>query len=101
MYANDVSYNGHANYPTWAIYMFLSNSESDWNYIDRLATNACEEEESERRASIRLAKEMQEFFENRMPELDGAFVDLLQYAVDQIRWLEIAEGLVGEIRGTE
>jgi len=87
------TYQGWANYPTWAVNLWLSNDEG--LYLDTRAMVA----ESRRKGDPagRLALNLQEFVDELLPDLGASFAsDLLGYAVGEVDWYEIAENWLSE-----
>lgn len=77
-------YNGWKNYETWCVKLWLDNDE--WTYRDMVGkAKAIPEVYS-------LAEEIREYVERAVP-LTGAsmFVDLLEKALCEVDWYEIAE----------
>ena len=74
-----MSYQGWSNYPTFAVYTWLSNVEDDWRYLQGKS-----------------AREIEDYVTATMPELEGMWADLLQSALDDVNWQEIAEAVSPE-----
>jgi hypothetical protein len=77
------SYNGWTNYPTWAVYCWLSSDEATNATIEALAQVNV----------YRTADEIRAFVESGNPLTEGAsmYVDMLNWAIGLINWDEIAE----------
>ena len=77
------SYNGWTNYPTWAVYCWLTSDESTNATIEALAQVNV----------YRTADEIRAFVESANPLAEGAsmYVDLLNFAIGLVNWDEIAE----------
>ena len=71
--ADDKGYNGWSNYETWK----SSSHDKDDTISD-------------------LAKELEQYFDDNMPEVQGTYADLLGAALSEVNWYEIAEAMVGD-----
>ena len=77
-------YNGWTNYETWNAALWM-----DMDYYH----DAAKESES----IGALAAYIKEDIEENQPETAGMYADLLQSAVDQINWFEIAEHIYEDV----
>ena len=98
------TYQGYANYPTWAICLWIDNEEplhdqahemarqcrADAPDHEQVAYGVWTEDEATRFA---LADDLKEWVaDDLLPELDnGPASDLLQWAFEQIDWHEVAD----------
>jgi hypothetical protein len=101
----DKRYNGWTNYETWLANLWMDNDEDGeyWReeapqYVQR----AIDDNESDIKmsASCALADAMQEQCEERAAELNGVtglFADLMNAALKEINWHEIARHYIDEI----
>jgi hypothetical protein len=98
---NDKSYNGWSNYETWAVNLWLDNSEGDQELLREFAEQCIRDAEldgSDRdHAAYECSRMIREYVEESMPELDGMFSDLLQSALSEVNWLEIAGHIVDDM----
>jgi hypothetical protein len=88
------TYNGWANYPTWAVNLWLSNDEG----LYQEATAMTETWSRGDHPKIVLADRFKTWVRDGLaPDLGASFAaDLLGYALDQVDWLEIADAWLGE-----
>jgi hypothetical protein len=95
----DETYNGWANYPTWAVNLWLANDEVLYRQTQEMVALAREDlevrepftrEEAER---FEVAETIKNFVTDDLaPDLGASFAaDLLGYALDCVDWHEIAE----------
>jgi len=93
---NKEGYNGWKNYETWDVKLWIDNEESDYEYWHERAKEIREEEEEY--PILSLADEMKEFYDenNPLPEA-GVYTDLLNAALGEVDWYEIAEHIMEEI----
>lgn len=81
-------YNGWKNYETWCFSTWIDNDESLRNEMIEQALENDDPINS-------LTELLKEFIQESMPEIKGVYLDLLQAAVDEINFREIAENLLG------
>ena len=85
-------YNGWTNYETWVTKLWMDNNQESYNYYQELA-------EEYRKQPYELSQRIKEEFEEANPlnELESSvFHDLLNSAISNINWYEIAESLLEE-----
>ena len=96
----DKTYNGWTNYETWAINLWMDNSQCDRDYFARLASDAqhyptpSQYQTLNQRILHTLIASLESHFDDAMPELDGVFADMLNAAMCEVNWCEIAEHLI-------
>jgi hypothetical protein len=101
----DSSYNGWSNYETWVVNLWLGNDEGSYNTCRSLAERCFEEAVADEvfsrkeRACYQLANELKEMVEDGSPLAGDAsvYTDLLNAAMSEVNWKEIANGLLQEI----
>ena len=95
-----MSYNGWTNYETWAVNLWMSDSEMQAGYWQGVAEAIVSEysDESEvdhlAQATRELAEQMKNEYQSEMPEVSGVWADLLGSAIERVDWREIAAHLV-------
>jgi hypothetical protein len=100
-------YNGWTNYETWAVNLWMSNDQGSSEYHAHQAAQAYEDAEAsdtftkKQQAKIDLAEELKQYHELLLPELNGFASDLLNAAMSEVNWYEIAENLLEEYPETE
>jgi hypothetical protein len=81
---SESTYNGWTNYETWAVKLWLDNSQGDQEYAAELCTKAQNE--------FNAADDLRAFVEESMPDLGASMAsDLLSSALGRVNWREIAE----------
>lgn len=101
------TYNGYTNYETWVVNLHLDNTQSlqeEWQAEARKAVLAArealdpvrfDEERVRQEASYILASMLKESLaEERYPEVTGLYADLLNAALADVNWLEIARNYI-------
>lgn len=94
MTTTDTTYNGWANYPTWAVNLWLSNDEGLYRNAQQLVSDWATS--SDDRHTIELADDFKTWVRDGLaPDLEASFAaDLLGYALDQVDWMEIANAWI-------
>jgi hypothetical protein len=103
----DTKYNGWTNYETWNYALWLDNDQGSSEYWNEQAQSAYDNADSDRdftkpqRATLDLADtlkaECEERAEEWMPDQCGPFADLLNAALSEINWHEIAEHYIENV----
>jgi len=101
---NDNTYNGWANYETWAVDLWLSNDAGSYTYWQEQAMTSLEHATGERDGAIynlatMLADEMESGACLALGSEDDTlpatlFADLITAALGAVDWREIAEHLI-------
>ncbi len=96
--SEDNRHNGWANYETWAVNLWLDNEEHSQQMLRCFAESAIEDCQidgsGKSEAIYECSRAIREFIEENVPELDGLFADLLNGALSEVNWREIAEHAV-------
>ncbi len=95
------TYNGWTNYETWNVALWLGNEQGSERYWTSEAEERFREatdDDTESRADEatgELARQLQDEIEESAPELGASmFSDLLNAALSEVNWYEIAEHYV-------
>lgn len=95
-------YNGYTNYETWAVNLWLQNDQGLYNTIKEFVNDAKENSEAseyltkEQETVYALENTIKEFIEESAPEVEGVWADLLNAALSEVNWKEIAENWLSE-----
>ncbi len=98
-------YNGWKNYETWNVKLWIDNEQGSSEYWAEQASEAWETGEYKRAyssqtrkesASCILADRLKDEFEEAQPEVTGMWADLLNAAMSEVDWYEIAENMLEE-----
>jgi len=98
------TYSGWTNYETWAVAIWLDNSEQSQGYWQEMARSAIDMAYDKpspvltcaENAAYILAKQLKDDHEEALPEIQGFASDLLDAAMSEVNWQEIAKGFVSE-----
>ena len=82
-----MSYNGWSNYETWLVKLWIDNDQAEQEDWLRQAEDA---------NIYHLGRNLKEAYQEAMPELSGVWADLLNAALSNVDWDEIAESLIGD-----
>lgn len=101
----DKTYNGWTNYETWATKLWMDNDESSYNYYQKMAkeiiVNAIEDKTFTKRENAKLTfmHLLKDELEENNPLADNAdmYTDLLNAAISEINFYEIASNIIDEI----
>jgi hypothetical protein len=102
MTTTDKTYNGWTNYETWAVNLWMDNSEGDQRYVRELASEAWHEATAteystrQQEAVYNLASRLKDMHDEVLPEAiqNTVYADLLNSALDRVNWHEIASALL-------
>jgi hypothetical protein len=91
----DEDYNGWKNYPTWAVHLWLTNEESDYDYWRNATLGVLREDWGDRKPRGIIADRLKDAVRGR-EESGGSSMgaDLLGYAFDCVDWNEIADAWI-------
>jgi hypothetical protein len=97
------NYNGWSSYETWAVALWLDNEEGSQRYWQERAEEImrdCDNEKDD--AKSNLANEIQEQHTEANPVQNGTvFADLMNAALSEVNWYEIASHYVDEVEVEE
>jgi hypothetical protein len=90
------SYEGWRNYETWACNLWLTNDEGTYRHIRYIADSDLRAQCGDKAEAVPvLATDIENLIDEFMPSLGAnLFGDLLDYAVQQIDFYEIAEAFL-------
>lgn len=86
----DRTYNGWANYPTWAVHLWLSNTEADYRAAQDLARHGGEGE----RGGDRFRQWIKD--ENPLADAPSVYSELLGWAIQAVDWDAVARAFAPE-----
>lgn len=83
-------YQGHTNYETWAVKLWIDNEQASQEYWQERASECMDMPD----AQYTLADWIKDETETLAPEIEGVYSDLLSAALSSVNWREIAEGMI-------
>jgi len=95
------TYNGWANYETWVVKLWMDNEQGSQEFFREMTKEVIANPRQGNKvltdaeyALIDLADALKEHFEDNTPETVGIYADLLNAALSEVDWREIAEALL-------
>jgi hypothetical protein len=82
----------------------MSNDSSGSDYYDEMATDAYKYAKDDKtftrleRATLDLSDSLKSEFEESQPEVTGMWADMINAAMSEVNWYEIAEHLLSEVK---
>lgn len=97
---NSNEYNGWTNYETWAVNLWMDNEQGSQEYWHGEAKRILDSDELRDHESqiAALADSLKEQHEESLPELTGFAADLLNGAMSEVNWYEIAKHLIEAVQ---
>jgi hypothetical protein len=93
--SNDNTYNGWANYQTWVVNLWMTNSGDEW--LRELARDCLDNSDGDiTDATDALAQALESQHDEFMPETTGVYADLLGHALGMVDWHEIARHAIDD-----
>ena len=95
---NNKKYNGWNNYETWVTALWIDNDYDSYQYRCELVEQVRKEHSEKDKRENCLASTLKDWIESQNPLADNAdlFTDLLNSALAEIDWQEIAENFLAE-----
>lgn len=95
--SNDKTYNGWKNYETWLVNIWLSNDQGTHECWQERAKNYMNwVSGDEKEAAELLSSALKDWTEEGTPELTGLYADLINAALSEVDWYEIAEHYISD-----
>lgn len=98
-----MTYNGWSNYETWCVNLWLTNEQGSYNFCRDLAQGCWRDAEASKtfsrkeQAALDAADCLKQFINDSQPEVTGMFRDLLNAALSEVDWHEIAEHFIADV----
>jgi len=101
----DKTYNGWTNYETWVTKLWMDNDSESYNYYQEIAKEIIDSSEKDNtfskleNAKLTLMHRLKDEIEENNPIGDNAnmYADLLNVAISEINFYEIASNIIDEI----
>ena len=100
---NKKEYNGWYNYETWLCKLWIDNEQGSCSYWDETAQEIYDDSEADNtftrdeRAVLTLSDRLKDEFEEATPEVTGFWADMINAALSEINWYEIAEHYIEDV----
>ena len=89
-------YNGWTNYETWLVKLWMDNEEGTYRMFQDMADEYLKTDGED--SPLGLADAIKEAHQESLPELTGFAGDLMNAALSEVNWFEIAESLFEEAK---
>ena len=104
--AQDTTYNGWTNYETWAVKLWLDDDEGTYRLMREITHDAMAEpneydwEKDDDHALRVISDRVKDYIEDQNPLNDSAsvYTDLLNGAISEVNWWEIAQAMIDDER---
>lgn len=93
---SEEGYNGYKNYETWVTALWMSNDANAYFYWREVTKELMRENDDKDSMVAELADRIHVDIEGGICLDAGLYSDLMQSAIDNIDFYELAEGLLGE-----
>jgi hypothetical protein len=95
-------YNGWTNYETWLVALWLDNERGTSDYWREQAAAHIEADKRNALTGLSskiydLSRQMKDEIEEGAPEVEGFWADLMNAALSEVNWYEIAQHYVNEL----
>lgn len=95
------TYNGWKNYETWCVKLWIENSDGGDHWRERAAeiyreASATEVLTIREAATYQLAEQIKSEHEENAPEISGIYADLLNAAMSEVDWDEVAGNILDD-----
>jgi cytochrome b involved in lipid metabolism len=97
-------YNGYTNYETWNCKLWMDNDQGEYEYIKETAKDIVKKAKKtdvwikEDSAKFGIADFIKSHVEENTPDIKGMYSDILNAALSEINYREIAEMILDEIK---
>lgn len=89
-------YNGWTNYETWLVKLWMDNDEGSYRTFQDMADEYLKTDGEDSPSG--LADAIKEAHNDSLPELTGFACDLMNAALSQVNWFEIATALFDQAK---
>lgn len=95
-------YNGWTNYETWLINLWADNDAGSYEFWREQAQETYNEASADdtfsrdERAALDLAEKLKEWHNEATPEVTGLWADMINAALSEVNWYEIAEHYISD-----
>ena len=91
-------YNGWTNWETWVVNLWIDNDQRLNEYYGELArVEVSKNKGHQKSTAFHLSLTLNEQFDTWMPAVEGPYLDLLNGAMSEVNWHQIARHLVERI----
>lgn len=94
-------YNGWTNYETWLVKLWMDNEEGTQRFFQEQAEQLLrdiDEDDRQHERISHLIDILKQYHEEALPKLEGFAADLMNAALSEVNWCEIAGSLLEDAK---
>ena len=86
-----MTYSDYSNYETWAVSLWLHNTESMYQALTGLVDDVKATTDDPKERLDAVSEVLQSYVESKTPEVEGLWRDLMTHSLEEVDWHEMAD----------